>query len=199
LITVDLLRHGELEGGVKYRGRVDDPLTVAGRGAMDGVWTEVKPEIDLIISSPLSRCYIPATEWAKEAGIESVSDERIAEMHYGDWEGLTTDEIMARYPGVLEKWRADPESVQVPNGESVLQLQDRIAAFWSDMCEAHDGKHLLLVAHSGSLRMLIAHILNAPIIATRHMQMPYACWSRAAHDHDNSQLLFHNRNLNQCV
>jgi len=193
LITVDLLRHGELEGGVKYRGLVDDPLTTAGRAAMDGVWNEVKSEVNLIISSPLSRCLGPATEWAKEAGIESVSDERIAEMHYGDWEGMTSEEIMARYPGMLEKWRADPESVQVPNGESVLQLQERIAAFWSEVCETHDGKHLLVVAHSGSLRMLITHLLNAPIITTRHMQMPYACWSRIAYEHGSSQLLFHNR------
>jgi len=193
LITVDLLRHGELEGGVKYRGLVDDPLTLAGRAAMNGVWNKTKSEVDLIISSPLSRCLGPATEWAKEEGIESVSDERIAEMHYGDWEGMTSEEIMERYPGVLEMWRADPESVQVPNGETVLQLQERIAAFWSDMCEAHDGNHLLLVAHSGSLRMLIAHVLNAPIIATRHMQMPYACWSRVTHDAGTSQLIFHNQ------
>ena len=193
MITVDLLRHGELEGGVKYRGMVDDPLTVAGRAAMDGVWNEVKSEVDLIISSPLSRCFSPAAEWAKEAGIKCLSDSRIAEMHYGDWEGLTSEEIMARYPGELEKWRADPESVQVPNGESVLQLQERIVAFWSDICAAYDDKHLLLVAHSGSLRMLITHLLNAPIITTRHMQMPYACWSRIAYEHGSSQLLFHNR------
>ena len=196
MITVDLLRHGELEGGLKYRGLVDDPLTVAGRATMDSVWNEVKSEVNLIISSPLSRCLGAATEWAKEAGIESVSDERIAEMHYGDWEGMTSEEIMARYPGVLEKWRADPETVQVPNGETAVQLRDRIAAFWSDICAAHDGKHLLLVAHSGSLRMLIAHVLKGPIISTRHMQMPYACWSRAMHDHGSSQLLFHNRDLN---
>ncbi len=193
MITVDLLRHGELEGGVKYRGRVDDPLTAAGRLEMEGVWDRVKGGVDLIISSPLSRCHGPASEWAKEAGIKCVSDERIAEMHYGEWEGLTPEEIMMRYPGILERWRADPESVQVPGGESVLQLHDRIASFWSNLCEVHDGKHLLVVAHSGSLRMLIAHLLNAPIIATRHMQMPYACWSRAAYDACASRLIFHNR------
>jgi alpha-ribazole phosphatase/probable phosphoglycerate mutase len=195
LITVDLLRHGELEGGVKYRGLVDDPLTATGRTAMNSVWAEVKPEIDLIVSSPLSRCLGPTSEWAKQAGIECISDERIAEMHYGEWEGLTSGEIMTRYPGILERWRTNPERVQVPGGESVFQLRDRIAEFWSDLCKAHDGKHLLVVAHSGSLRMLIAHVLNAPIIATRHMQMPYACWSRISHHNENSQLMFHNRDF----
>lgn len=191
MITVDLLRHGELEGGVKYRGQVDDPLTEAGRMDMDLVWQQLTGDIDLIISSPMSRCLGPATGWAASVGIECLTDSRIAEMHYGEWEGFTSKEIMARYPGLLEQWRADPESVSVPGGESIHQLRDRIADFWSDICEKHDGKRLLVVAHSGSLRMLIAHVLSAPIISTRHMQMPYACWSRAMHDHGSSQLLFH--------
>lgn len=196
MITVDLLRHGELEGGVKYRGQVDDPLTKAGRIAMDQVWQQLKDDIDLIISSPMSRCLGPASDWAEAAAIECVTDPRVAEMHYGEWEGLAPEEIMVRYPGELEQWRADPESVTVPGGESIHQLQDRIARFWADICMKYDGQHLVVVAHSGSLRMLIAHILNAPILSTRHMQMPYACWSRATHDHGNSQLLFHNHGLN---
>lgn len=192
MITVDLLRHGELEGGIKYRGQVDDPLTEAGRIAMDQVWQQLAGDIDLIISSPMRRCFGPASDWAEAAAIECVTDPRIAEMHYGEWEGLTSEEIMIRYPELLEKWRIDPESVSVPGGESIHQLRDRIALFWSDICERHNGQRLLVMAHSGSLRMLIAHILNAPIVSTRHMQMPYACWSRVVHEHGSNQLLFHN-------
>lgn len=195
MITVDLLRHGELEGGVKYRGRVDDPLTGAGRVAMDEVWQRLKGDTDLIICSPMSRCLQPATAWAEASGIECLVDPRVAEMHYGEWEGLTAEEIKERYPGVLEKWRADPESVSVPGGESIHQLQQRIARFWADLCEKYDGRHLLVVAHSGSVRMLIAHALNAPIVSTRHLQMPYACWSRVGHHDGSSQLLFHNREI----
>ena len=195
MLTVDLLRHGELEGGVKYRGLVDDPLTAAGRTDMDRVWHEVKADVDLIISSPLSRCREPASAWARQAGIDHLIDERIAEMHYGEWEGLTSEEIQLRYPGMLEQWRVDPERVQVPGGESILQLRDRIASFWSDVCATYDDKHLLVVAHSGSLRMLIAHVQGTSIASTRQMQMPYACWSSVAHSDGSNQLLFHNRDL----
>jgi len=143
----------------------------------------------------MSRCLQPATAWAEASGIECLVDPRVAEMHYGEWEGLTAEEIKERYPGVLEKWRADPESVSVPGGESIHQLQQRIARFWADLCEKYDGRHLLVVAHSGSVRMLIAHALNAPIVSTRHLQMPYACWSRVGHHDGSSQLLFHNREI----
>ena len=195
LIKVDLLRHGELEGGVKYRGCVDDPLTTAGRASMEHIWERLQNDIDLVISSPLERCQQPARDWAEAAGIPCEIDPRVAEMHYGEWEGLTSEEIMARYPGMLEKWRVNPEAVQVPGGESAEQLRDRVAAFWSEICEQHDEKHLLVVAHSGSLRMLLAHILDAPIISTRHLQMPYGCWSRVIHHNGSSQLMFHNREI----
>jgi len=193
LITVDLLRHGELEGGIKYRGQVDDPLTAAGREVMDGVWKRIAPETDLIICSPLSRCREPARAWAKVAGIPCETDARIAEMHYGEWEGLMPEEIMARYPGMLERWRANPEEIQVPGGETVRQLRDRISDFWSEVHAQHDGKQLLVVAHSGSIRMLIAHVLAAPVVSTRHLQVPYGCWSRVAYHKGVSRLEFHNR------
>ena len=195
MITVDLLRHGELEGGVKYRGRVDDPLTVTGRSLMDSVWKQIGSDIDLVISSPLNRCFQPAQVWAEEAGIPCETDPRVAEMHYGEWEGLTSKEIMLQYPGLLEKWRVNPEEMQVPGGESIGQLRDRIAGFWSAICEQHDKKHLLVVAHSGTIRMLVAHILSAPIATTRAMQMPYGCWSRVVCCDGRSKLVFYNRNI----
>jgi len=192
LITVDLLRHGELEGGVKYRGQLDDPLTVAGRASMDAVWERIGEDIDLVISSPLSRCLQAAREWTVKHGMACDIDSRVAEMHYGEWEGLTAEEIMTRYPGMLEQWRMNPEDMQIPGGESATQLHDRIAEFWSDICEKYDGQHLLVVAHSGSIRMLLAHILSAPIVSTRLMQMPYGCWSRAVYRDGKSELVFHN-------
>ncbi|MDT8375098.1 MAG: histidine phosphatase family protein [Mariprofundaceae bacterium] len=195
MIRVDLLRHGELEGGVKYRGQTDDPLTAAGRASMEYVWKRLRDDVDLVISSPLERCRQPAVAWARAAGIPCKTDPRVAEMRYGEWEGLTSEEIMARYPGMLEQWRADPAGMLVPGGESAEQLRDRIAAFWSEVCDRHDGKHLLVVAHSGSIRMLLAHILAAPIATMRSMQMPYGCWSRVTHDNGSSQLVFHNREI----
>jgi alpha-ribazole phosphatase len=195
LIRVDLLRHGELEGGVKYRGQVDDPLTTAGRASMECVWERLQNDVDLVITSPLERCRQPAREWADAAGTPCEIDPRVAEMHYGEWEGLTSEEIMARYPGVLEQWRKNPEGMCVPGGESAEQLRDRIVDFWSEICEKHDEKHLLVVAHSGSIRMLLAHILAAPMATMRSMQMPYGCWSRVAHDNGSSQLIFHNQKV----
>lgn len=191
-MRVDLLRHGSLEGGVKYRGRVDDALTAEGRAAMETVWMRLAGDVDRIVASPLSRCAEPARAWARRAGVPLSIEPRVAEMRYGAWEGLTADEIRSRFPGMLEQWRANPEGMQIPGAETVEDLSVRIVAFWAGLRAEHAGERILLVAHSGSLRMLIAHVMGAPIATTRRLAMPYACWSRIAVRQGQASLLFHN-------
>lgn len=192
-MKVDLLRHGELVGGVKYRGRQDDPLTEAGAESMQRVWQQLHTEVQAIYASPLSRCRQLALKWGATQGIPCHIDERIAEMHYGEWEGLTHDKIHARDPGMLVQWRNNPEGMRPPGGESPEELQARIGDFWCELTAQHQGEHVLVVAHSGSLRMLIAAAIHAPIVTTRHLHMPYACWSRLEARHGQSLLAFHNR------
>jgi len=177
-MTLDLLRHGELQGGVKYRGRTDDPLTSEGRKAMDRVWRRLAEDVDAIIASPLRRCAEPATAWAAEIGMDCILEPRLAEMDYGAWEGKTVEEITRAYPGVLERWRADPTGMRPPGGESPASLRLRLADWWAEAQQQFSGSHILIVAHSGSLRMLIALLLNQPVAYTRQIDMPYACRKR---------------------
>jgi len=193
MITVDLLRHGALVGGVKYRGTMEEELTPAGRQAMDAVWQQLRSECDLIVSSPRSRCADAARAWAAEAGIECLIEPRVAEMAYGDWEGLTKEQIEQRFPGQLGPWRLDPTGKRPPNGESPEELQARVADWWGELLKKHDGRHLLVIGHSGSLRMLLAHVMQAPIVATRRVGMPYACWSRIVADGEDVVIEFMNR------
>lgn len=194
MLTVDLLRHGALAGGIKYRGQTDDPLTIQGRADMDAVWQKVAGDVDLIITSPLSRCAEPATAWAKQARIPCIIEPRIAEMHYGEWEGKSSDAISSAFPGMLEQWRRDPTGMRAPGGESVDELRQRVHAWLMEIMLTYRSKHLLVVAHSGSLRMLITLALHAPVIATRHLEMPYACWSRLHCDAQGiTKLAFHHR------
>jgi len=177
-LTLDLLRHGALQGSVKYRGRTDDPLTDEGRAAMDRAWRRLAGVVDGVIASPLSRCAEPAKDWAAEAGVECIIEPRLAELDYGAWEGKTMATIAREFPGMLERWRADPTGMRPPGGESPESLRSRLADWWSELVMQHNGEHLLIVAHSGSLRMLIALLKNRPIAYTRQIDMPYACLKR---------------------
>ncbi len=193
MLVIDFLRHGALEGGIKYRGCLDESLTASGRQNMDKVWQCVQQNTTKIIASPLSRCAVPALAWSKEKGMPCVLDERVQELSYGDWEGLTAAEIRRNHPDQLEAWRADPTHLTPPNGEPMQQFAARVSSFWQELVLQQDG-HVLLVAHSGSIRLLLAYALNAPIQTTRHLAMPYACWSRVEINNGQAQLVFHAKN-----
>jgi len=194
MLTIDILRHGALHGGVKYRGQTEASLTPEGRDAMNRVWQHLATDIDCIITSPLSRCAEIAHDWAKQADIPCIIEPRIAEMYYGDWEDKTADQIASISPGMLQQWRKDPTGMRPPGGgESPEELRLRIASWWQDTCISMEGKHILVVGHSGSLRMLLAYALQLPISATRTMDMPYACWKRIEHTASATRLIDTNK------
>ncbi|HID37445.1 MAG TPA: cobalamin biosynthesis protein CobC [Ghiorsea sp.] len=194
MLVVDFLRHGELQGGIKYRGTLDEALTGNGRKQMEEVWAKVEQEVTMITCSPLSRCAQPAQAWAKEANIPLQLEQQIAELNYGLWEGLEAKQIQQQFPSQLEAWREDPTHLTPPQGESMQSFAKRTALFWQKLIQNHDDEHVLIVAHSGSIRLLLTHALAAPIKSTRHFAMPYACWSRVEISHkQQAQLVFHAR------
>jgi len=193
MLTIDFLRHGELEGGVKYRGCVDDRLTLQGRESMDKIWLKVCNQVSQIISSPLSRCAEPAKAWAVEKHLPCELDQRLQELSYGEWEGLTAAEIEQNFPSQLTAWRQDPTHMTPPQGESMRAFSNRVFSFMDEMLAKHQHGHVLLVAHSGTIRLMLAYILGAPIKSTRHIAMPYACWSRAEVERGQTSLVFHHR------
>ncbi|MGB5669435.1 MAG: histidine phosphatase family protein, partial [Sedimenticolaceae bacterium] len=90
--TIDLLRHGEPAGGVRYRGDgVDDPLTERGWAQM---WAAVGEPSDWthVVSSPLRRCRSFAEAVAERFDLPLLVDERFRETGFGTWEGRRHEE-----------------------------------------------------------------------------------------------------------
>jgi len=191
--TIDLLRHGALEGGIRYRGILEAPLTKNGRASMDAVWHRLDGNIDSIVTSSLSRCLEPAQSWAKASGIACRIEPDIREMHYGAWEGLSKEEIEAKFPGMLSRWRENPVGMQIPEAERIEDFARRVTGAWQRIVNESAGKHVLVVAHSGSLRVMLAHVLGAPLPTIRRFSMPYASWSRVVFNGKNPYLEYLNR------
>jgi len=193
--TIDLLRHGELEGGIRYRGTTEAALTKDGRAAMDAVWRKLDGSIDAIVTSPLQRCREPAEAWAMGASISCRIEPNIREMEYGAWEGLSKEQIEELSPGMLARWRENPADVWIPEAERIEDFASRVIEGWeSILCESA-GKHVLVVAHSGSLRVIMAHVLGAPLPAIRRFAMPYASWNRVIDDHGKLCLEYLNHRI----
>lgn len=159
---IDLMRHGEPVGGSRYRGQMDDPLSDKG-------WTQMRAAVgqhdpwDVILSSPLSRCLDFAWELSERTGISLEIDERLKEIGFGVWQGKTQEEITQYDLGVLQRFYRDPMTNRPDDAEGLAEFRNRIVSAWNDILSRYPGKHILIVCHAGTIRMVLAHILDLPL------------------------------------
>lgn len=122
--VVELLRHGEPEGGQKFRGAVDDPLSPRG-------WEQMRAAVgdyrgwQAIVSSPLIRCAAFAHELAERLNCPLEIVQGFSELSFGIWEGRAVAEVNATDPLTLARFWRDPVAYPVPNGEPVADFNGR--------------------------------------------------------------------------
>lgn len=185
----DLIRHGEPEGGPRYRGTLDDPLSELGWRQMREAIHSAEPW-DCVLTSPLRRCREFATEVAHARALELIESPGLAEMSFGDWEGLTGAAIQQRMPGRLEAFWSDPIANPPPNGEAMDAFHERVTRTWAHWRDQLEGRRVLVVAHGGVIRMVLAGIMQTPLEkAMGAVMVPYACRSRIRMDRMGEQWL----------
>lgn len=177
--TVDLLRHGEVEGGQRYRGRTDDPLTEFGWRQMQ---LQLEPgQWDVAISSPLRRCRDFAEHWCAATKTALQIAPELAEIDFGDWEGLEASQID---PDALRAFYADPESNAPPHGEPCRAFRQRVTLAWRQLVEQQHGRRVLVLTHAGVMRAILAHALEVPPAVCSHIAVPHACLIQLEYFHD---------------
>ncbi len=175
-ILIDLLRHGETEGGGRFRGRTDDVLTSRG-------WTQLQAAVEHappwghIITSPARRCALFALDLAEARNIPYTREACFWEMDFGDWEGLTAAEIAATDADLLSAFWQDPPNHSPPGGEPFRRFRRRVLDGWRRIVQ-HPVKHLLLISHGGPIRIILAEVLGIPARNLMRLEVPHASLSR---------------------
>ena len=165
MIRLILVRHGQTTWNreKRYQGQSDVPLDEAGVQQADALARYFAgQDVQAVYSSDLQRAWHTALPIARLLGTEPVAEPRLREGDFGAWEGLTYDEINARWPGDLAAWHADPLTKVPPGGETLQQILDRIGGVVRDVQQHHGGQTVMLVAHGGALRAIICHALALP-------------------------------------
>ena len=160
MTQVLLVRHGATEWNINKRaqGQADVPLTDKGRQqAVDTARQLATFPIKAIYSSDLSRARDTAREIAKIHGLEVVEDPRFREIDQGDWTGLSTEEIQARWP---ELWGPARHYNARPGGETPQQVRARALEALRDAVAAHPDGTIVVVSHGGTIRWLAAETLG---------------------------------------
>jgi alpha-ribazole phosphatase len=158
-----LVRHGETDYNRQWRfqGHSDLGLNQAGRWQAEGLRQRLDQEpIDVVYTSNFKRAVATANIIARQRGLRVVPCEKLAEIDFGKFEGLTYDEIVKSDPD----WKPDDFNFTAYGGESLEQLAQRIKAFADGLRSDNPAAAtILIIAHSGSLSVLLCVLLRIDI------------------------------------
>jgi alpha-ribazole phosphatase/probable phosphoglycerate mutase len=195
--VIDLLRHGEPDGGQKFRGSIDDPLSARGWEQMRSAVGAYR-EWEVIISSPLIRCAAFAQELSERLDRPLSIVPAFSEIGFGVWEGQSVAEVHETDPRALSLFWRDPVAYPIPGGEPVADFDRRISLAWGALLEEYRGRHVLLVTHGGVIRMVLRQLLEMPMRRIWRIEAPFASMSRMRVHRDpesEPHLVFHNGRL----
>lgn len=133
-------------------GRTDIPLADTFEEEMKAVLQQLPAPVDVVYTSPSSRCCL----LAQQIAVNFITDERLYEVNFGKWEGRTWDDID---PEESKAWMEDYVNVCPPEGESMVQMLERVMCFWQELIQK-PFKRVAVVTHGGVIRLLLAELNN---------------------------------------
>ena len=160
---VVLVRHAETEKSGRGRcyGRLDVRLSPQGlRQAQALAAALAGPPLAAVYTSPLSRALDTARPIAAAQGLEPAVIEALAELDFGEVEGLRYDEIEAQRPELFRAWMDEPARVRFPGGEGLPNLRARVVPALAEIRAHHEGHAVAVVAHGGVIRVVLADALG---------------------------------------
>ncbi len=159
-----VVRHGQTEWNLqqRYQGHQDSPLTGLGRRQAQAVARRLKNiPFDRIHASPIGRAWITAGFVAEETGLQPNADDRLKECGYGECEGLTIEEIDAKFPGKFAWREVDKWTRRLPGAECYDDLRIRARSFATEHLTGvmqADGPTVGIVAHDAINRSLCGYL-----------------------------------------
>ncbi|QOG03983.1 alpha-ribazole phosphatase [Flavobacterium sp. MDT1-60] len=160
-MEIYLVRHTETacEKGICY-GQSDVDLTEPFDSIFENILSQLPSEA-IIFSSPLKRC-VTLAKYIHD-NIKTLSyqkDKRLMEMNFGDWEMKNWNDIL---PEQLNPWMEDFVNFPASNGESFVELHNRVEGFLTDLTSKEINQPVIIVCHAGIIRSILCHHSSLPL------------------------------------
>ena len=181
--TLILVRHGATEHNlvrpyVLQGRRMDPPLDAVGARQVEALTNALaNRRIDAVFSSAFLRARQTAELIAKPHGAATHVIESIGEIDIGVWEGLTWDQIHARWPNEVKAFEQDCSTQGYLGGENYTQLRDRVVPALEALRNDFVGRTVVVVGHNGVNRAAIAHWLGVPLGYSRRIPQANGSYS----------------------
>lgn len=161
---VVFIRHGQTRGNVesRWQGHMDGELTSLGRAQAKGAIAGLG-DLDVLFTSRLGRAVETAEIVGDGVGLKPQVLDGVEELGFGEWEGLTREEIRQAYPSDSKRVFDDGEDLRRgTTGETWRELVTRVTAAVQKVVSAHEGKRIGIVSHGGTTRAFMDSVLGVP-------------------------------------
>lgn len=156
-----LIRHGQSEANNagEFAGHLDYPLTQSGidQAECTANYIASRYPVDCVYASDLRRAFVTGQIAAQKLKLPVNVDPRLREIYAGDWQGKTFAQLQQDFADSYGIWLKDIGNACTENGESVLQLQQRVVQCIRDIAEKHPGKTVVIATHATPIRALQCH------------------------------------------
>lgn len=187
--TFYIVRHGQSKGNLhdRFVGHTDIGLTEQGYRQAHMAAQYLKGiHADVIYSSDLSRAYDTACATARLKDMDVIKSAQLREINGGAWEGKIFSELDTLYPEDFGCWRENFGYCRCTDGESVLELQQRIVSELKRIAEKNPGKTVMVFCHATPIRVFRAYCENATPEQMSHI--PWATNASVTHaEYENGQ------------
>jgi probable phosphoglycerate mutase len=160
-----LVRHGETDWNRqgRFQGQIDIPLNANGRAQAEAARA-------FLATVPIQRAYTSSMARPRQTaeailaahpGVPLTSSRGLMEIGHGLWEGCLESEIAAGWPALLDDWKRAPQTVQMPEGETIQEVWDRSMATWNRIVASLDPHETaLVVAHDAVNKTILCALLG---------------------------------------
>lgn len=159
-----LIRHGQTAWNrdVRFRGRADVPLDDFGlqQAQATGRYLAERWPVDAVYTSPMRRAVETARAIADAHGLTAQPFHGLLDIDFGQWQGRSPQEIEERYPKLAKAWFDAPHTVQVPGGESLDDVRERVVSGLDEIRERHPGHTVAMIGHTVVNRVLLCAVLG---------------------------------------
>jgi len=158
-----LVRHALTTDNQNNRlsGHIDSVVSESGKKQIDKLTTYLeKIEIDKIYTTTSSRTKDTVKQIAKLKKIEIIEKQALKEISFGDFEGITFDEIKSNYPKQFQDMIDKEYEYKYPNGESLIDSYNRVANEISKIIFDNKDKTILICSHGGTIRNIITYLIS---------------------------------------
>jgi ribonuclease H / adenosylcobalamin/alpha-ribazole phosphatase len=169
-----LMRHGETDNTVARLfcgpGGADPGLNSTGREQVRRTAVKLVRDVtvDAVLTSPMRRARETAELITSVLRVPIEVVEGFAECRFGEWDGLTLQQVRERWPTELDAWLASHDA-RPTGGESIVEVQSRVEEALRQALTTYSGKTVVMVSHVNPIKLVVRRCLDAPLHSIHRM------------------------------